>query len=182
MCVACNSAPEGLELLDLGALIGRKGRIGSGIEEIELGFKVVCFDMLTTVREYRLRCKNNLLYCRTDRGKQAEKYLVAILVFKQMESSGSEIPRKTSDRIVVVHKEEIAKGETSEHIDLAVVEILGRGGSICNWGRDWVGCHFIGIVVDSKRFDDVVLLRIVTKEMLLTYPSLDKSIVASQLV
>ena len=106
----------------------------------------------------------------------------AILVFKQMESSGSEIPRKTSDRIVVVHKEEIAKGETSEHIDLAVVEILGRGGSICNWGRDWVGCHFIGIVVDSKRFDDVVLLRIVTKEMLLTYPSLDKSIVASQLV
>ena len=56
MCVACNSAPEGLELLDLGALIGRKGRIGSGIEEIELGFKVVCFDMFTTVREYRLRC------------------------------------------------------------------------------------------------------------------------------
>ena len=49
MCVACNSTLEGLELLDLGALSERQGRIGSGIEGseiIELGFKKeVCFDM-----------------------------------------------------------------------------------------------------------------------------------------
>ncbi len=47
------------------------------------------------------------------------------------------------------------------------VEVLGRGGVICDWGRDWVRCNIIGIVVlRKKRFNIVVYLSIFTKEML----------------
>ncbi len=37
---------------------------------------------------------------------------------------------------------------------------------MCNWGRDWVWCNFVGIIVDCKCFYDVMLLRIVTQELL----------------
>ena len=99
-----------------------------------------------------------------------------VLVFERMKCSGSEIPGKTRDSGVVGQEEEILECQSSEQggedaflrcgdIDLAV-EVLCRGGVICDGGRDWVGCNFIGIVVHRKCFDDVVVLRILTQELL----------------
>jgi hypothetical protein len=51
-------------------------------------------------------------------------------------------------------------------VDLTV-EILRRDGVICDRRRDWVGCNFIGIVVDRERFDNIVLMCIVTKVLLM---------------
>ena len=55
----------------------------------------------------------------------------------------------------------------SGHVALAF-QVLGRGEVvICDWGRGWVGCNFIGIVVHRKRFNDAMLLRKFAKETLL---------------
>ncbi len=118
VCIASNGSSEGLDLPKLGALGRSQGCLGSFVDSgkvVKLGFKKVCFDALTTVREDRLG--REVSFCVSGQvGESKLEYIwcSTVLVFERMESSSSEIAGKTRDSFVVGEEEEIVERESSK--------------------------------------------------------------------
>ncbi len=53
----------------------------------------------------------------------------------------------------------VSRVERMRSCAVETVKVLCCGGVICNWGRGWIWCNFVGIIVDCKCFYDVMLLR-----------------------
>ena len=96
-----------------------------GVEVVDLGLKEVCFDALTTVREDRLG--REVSFCVSGQVRESElEYIgsAAVLIFKRMESSGSEVSWKTRDSVIVGEEEEMRPVSRVDRMRSCAVETL----------------------------------------------------------